>query len=185
MIVLLKAVTAGSQLGPGHTKGCWEGQTHKSAVGLWKCAPHKGTRLSGVFWGYHKHLIRELSVREAALGWQTPAPVRTDGEQRCRAHNARGPAHRRKLSRSSPQSSTCHNSCDALCCEAKRYRFLYGTVIPTGPLPPSLQHTQTLCSYCLWSFACPTWAKAQGSRETETSSVKENNTDCRGGTSLA
>lgn len=34
------------------------------------------------FWRCHKHLIRELSIREAALRWQTSAPVRTDGEQR-------------------------------------------------------------------------------------------------------
>lgn len=32
-------------------------------------------------WGCHKHLIRELSIREAALRWQTSAPARTDGEE--------------------------------------------------------------------------------------------------------
>lgn len=34
----------------------------------------------GVFRGCRKHLIRELSSREAALRWQTSAPARTDGE---------------------------------------------------------------------------------------------------------
>lgn len=37
------------------------------------------------FWGCHKHLIRELSIREAALRWQTSGPARTDGEQRWKA----------------------------------------------------------------------------------------------------
>lgn len=54
-------------------------------MGIWKCVPHKETQLSLLscfFWRCHKHLIRELSIREAALRWQTSAPVRTDGEQR-------------------------------------------------------------------------------------------------------